>query len=93
MRLSSAPIDNSGLNIVVTFDVTYEDKNNPYVFEGTYKVTLNAAGGAEFKADDENLLAKLKDGDGYGFAQDYDTANYIKTFTIKSVSGKVIFTP
>lgn len=73
-------------NVVVTFDVVYEQTYSigSRTYTGEYSVALNAAGDATFYANDRALLDTLKCGG-------YDT-QIKKTFTIKRVTGKVIFT-
>ena len=74
-------------NVVVTFDVVYkktDSLSHETTYTGEYSVILNAAGDATFYANDRALLDTLKCGG-------YDT-QIKKTFTIKRVSGKVIFT-
>jgi len=67
-------------NVVISFDVTYTNSSKTY--HGVYDVLLNAAGDAVFYADTPTLLEKLN--------CRYDRMMN-KTFTIKSISGKVIF--
>ena len=69
-------------NVVVRFSVTYQFANKTY--QGEYLVKLNAAGCAEFCADDDALLAAISCS---SFA-----AGASKSFSIISVTGKVIFT-
>lgn len=77
-------------NVVITFEIIYENEGagegsgNPYrLYKGEYHVLLNAAGCNTFTADNQNLLNSI----------DCPEFNRLfqKTFTIKSITGKVIF--
>ena len=69
-------------DVVVSFEVTYEDPYSDKIHKGIYSVPLNASGCAEFSADNPTLLNAIKG--------TYDRSMN-KTFTIIYVSGKVIF--
>ena len=68
-------------NVVVTFQIVYD--NNGRRNTGVYNVKLNAAGHAEFHADDPAVLSAV-------FYQYYNE-KITKSFTITNVTGKVIF--
>ena len=71
-------------NVTITFDITYQTSGSyPKTYTGVYTVKLNAAGNAEFSADDSKLLEAIE-------CPRYDRL-MTKTFSIKEVSGKVMF--
>ena len=71
-------------NVVITFEITYETTGyQARSYSGEYSILLNAAGCTEFTADNENLLASIK-------CPQFDRL-FQKTFTIKSIPGKVIY--
>lgn len=71
-------------NVVVVFDVIYQREDATYT--GEYSVVLNAAGDAEFCSQDNDILETI------GCPTEKFTLYTKVTFTIKGVSGKVIFT-
>lgn len=71
-------------NVVVTFDVTYESTGyGGKTYKGEYSVLLNAAGDAEFYVDNPDLLSAIN-------CSNFSTTMK-RTFSIKQVSGKVMF--
>ena len=71
-------------NVVVVFDVVYQNEDATY--KGEYSIALNAAGDAEFCSKDNDILATIE------YPTEKFTSYTKVTFTIKVVSGKVMFT-
>ena len=69
-------------NVVVTFHVEYKLSNRTY--QGEYTVKLNAAGYAEFHESNSDLLAAMS-------CPSFSSSTS-RSFSIISVTGKVIFT-
>ena len=85
-------------NVVVTYNVIYQPKSyypGADSYQGDFSIVLNAAGNATFSIESSDVLAVLKpvNGNSYEDLTDLGLAGYDKTITLKSVSGKVIFTP
>ena len=70
-------------NVVVTFDVTCQGYSWEAVHQGEYSILLNAAGNADIYYNDPALLRALK--------VSSSIQNMSPKFTLKSISGKVIF--
>ena len=71
-------------DVTVTFDISYKSSGyQSTTYTGIFTVKLNAAGNAEFSADDEEILNAIG-------CPRYDRT-MTKIFSIKQISGKVMF--